>query len=90
MPATAPGWLPSADAGSPGSVGTWVRWSYTFTPAESGATLSEAWEFLPDGIARFHEKYWAAAEAQIAERSEAALRGIAVTLAPVKAVAEAK
>jgi hypothetical protein len=70
--------------------GTWVRWSYTFTPAESGATLSEAWEFLPDGIARFHEKYVADAEAQIAERIEAALRGIAVTPAAIKAVAEAK
>ncbi len=68
--------------------GSRVRWSYTFEPAEGGTRLTESWDFLPDGIASFHERYGADAEAQMAERTEAAVKGIPVTLAAIKAAAE--
>ena len=69
--------------------GSWVRWGYTFTPVEGGTQVTESWEFLPDGIAGFRDRFGADAEAQIASRSEAAHRGIPVTLAALKNVAEA-
>jgi len=53
------------------------------------AAVTESWEFLPDGIAGFRDRFGADAEAQIASRSEAAHRGIPVTLAALKNVAEA-
>ena len=70
--------------------GSWVRWSYTFAPARGGTELTESWEFLPDGIAGFHERYGQDAEAQIAERARAARTGIPVTLAAIKAAAESE
>jgi hypothetical protein len=66
----------------------WVRWSYTFTPVSEGTELTESWEFLPDGIAGFHQRYGDEAEAQIANRAEAARTGIPVTLAAIKKTAE--
>lgn len=68
--------------------GSWVRWSYTFTPADGGTTLTESWEFLPDGIAGFHERHGEDAEAQIALRATAARTGIPTTLAAIKRSAE--
>jgi hypothetical protein len=67
----------------------WVRWGYTFTPAEGGTLLTESWEFLPAGLAGFRERYGADAEAQIADRTAAAHAGIPVTLAAIKQTAEA-
>jgi hypothetical protein len=67
----------------------WVRWGYTFTPVDSGTQVTESWEFLPTGIAGFHDRYGNGAEAQIANRTEAAHRGIPVTLAAIKKAAEA-
>ncbi|WP_235009287.1 hypothetical protein [Arthrobacter sp. SLBN-83] len=46
------------------------------TPADNGTTLTETWEFLPDGIAMFGEKYGDEADAQIADRTQQALDGI--------------
>ena len=69
--------------------GAWVRWGYTFAPVGAGTQVTESWEFLPDGIARFHERFGPDAEAQIANRTEAARRGIPVTLAALKQAAEA-
>ena len=66
-----------------------VRWSYTFTAADSGTTVTESWEFLPAGITGFHGRYGEDAEAQIANRTEAAHQGIPVTLAAIKKAAEA-
>jgi Polyketide cyclase / dehydrase and lipid transport len=65
-----------------------VRWGYTFAPAEGGTTLTESWQFLPAGVARFHERYGDDAEAEMDERTEAAHRGIPVTLAAIKHTAE--
>jgi Polyketide cyclase / dehydrase and lipid transport len=69
--------------------GAWVRWGYTFAPIEAGTELTESWEFLPAGITRFHDRYGDDAEAQIADRTEAAVTGIPVTLAAIKKAAEA-
>jgi hypothetical protein len=68
--------------------GTWTRWGYTFTPVEEGTVLTESWEFLPGGFVRFAERYGDDAPAQIAERTEAAHRGIPTTLAAIKRIVE--
>lgn len=68
--------------------GSWVRWGYTFTPVDGGTEVTESWEFLPDGIARFHQRYGDDAQAQIADRTEAARRGIPRTLEAIKKAAE--
>lgn len=69
--------------------GSWVRWAYTFSEAGARTRVTESWEFLPDGIARFEERFGEKAEAEIADRREAAHRSIPVTLAAIKAAAEA-
>lgn len=68
--------------------GSYVRWGYTFTPVDGGTRVTESWEFLPDGIAMFEEKYGARAQAEIADRTRAAHEGIPVTLAAIKRTAE--
>jgi hypothetical protein len=68
--------------------GAWVRWGFTFTPAGAGTRLTESWEFLPDGIARFHDRYGDDAQAQIDDRTRAAHRGIPATLSAIKKSAE--
>ena len=68
--------------------GAWVRWGYTFTPVDGGTQVTESWEFLPAGLARFGERYGADAQAQIAERTSQAHAGIPVTLAAIKRTAE--
>ncbi|MFJ5861760.1 SRPBCC family protein [Pseudarthrobacter sp. NPDC092439] len=70
--------------------GKFVRWGFTMTPADAGTTLTESWEFLPDGIAMFEEKFGDGAQAQIADRTQQALDGIPVTLAAIKRIAESK
>src|SRR3954468_5457697 len=68
--------------------GRFVRWGFTLTPADGGTVLSETWEFLPEGIAMFEEKYGDVADAQIADRTQQALDGIPKTLAAIKRIAE--
>jgi hypothetical protein len=55
---------------------------------DDGTVVTESWEFLPDGVAGFHDRYGADAQAQIANRAEAAQKGIATTLAAIKKAAE--
>jgi hypothetical protein len=69
--------------------GKFVRWGYTFVPAEDGTQVTESWEFLPDGIAMFRERFGADADTQIENRSEAARSGIPATLRAIKQAAEA-
>jgi hypothetical protein len=69
--------------------GGWVQWSYTFAPSGAGTTLTESWAFSPVGIEGFKARYGPDADAQIADRTEAARTGIPVTLAAIKAAAEA-
>jgi hypothetical protein len=69
--------------------GTYVRWGYVFTPLDGATRVTESWEFLPEGIAMFHERFGDDADNQIANRTEAAHQGIPVTLAAIKEAAEA-
>jgi len=68
--------------------GSWVRWGFTFAPVDGGTQVTESWEFLPDGIARFHNRFGSDAPAQIADRALAARNGIPATLAALKKSAE--
>jgi hypothetical protein len=68
--------------------GSWVRWTYTFQADGDGTRLTESWQVLPAGIERFRQNYGDQAETQLAQRSAAALDGIPVTLAAIKAAAE--
>jgi hypothetical protein len=68
--------------------GSWVRWGFLFIPCGEGTEVTETWEFLPAGIARFFESYGDDALAQIEERTDAAHQGIPATLATIKAIAE--
>jgi len=66
----------------------YVRWGYTFAGVDGGTILTETWEFLPEGIAMFEERYGSEAAAQIADRTEQARSGIPKTLAAIKQIAE--
>jgi hypothetical protein len=68
--------------------GSRVRWSYSLAPVEGGTRVTESWEFLPDGLATFDERYGDDAAAQVADRLETARRGIPATLAAIKSAAE--
>ncbi len=68
--------------------GSFVRWGFTMTPAQSGTRLTESWEFLPGGIAMFEEKFGEQAHAEITDRTQQALDGIPKTLAAIKRIAE--
>jgi hypothetical protein len=67
---------------------SYVRWGYTFDAVDGGTLLTESWEFRPEGIAMFHERYGDDAQAQIENRSAAAHTGIPATLAAIKRIAE--
>lgn len=68
--------------------GTWIRWGYQFADVEGGTLVTETWDFLPDGLARFAERFGDDAAAQIEDRRRAAHEGIPVTLAAIKRTAE--
>lgn len=68
--------------------GSLVRWAYTFAATDSGTSVTESWDFLPGGVALFHEKYGENAQAEMDDRSRAAHQSIPITLAAVKASAE--
>jgi Polyketide cyclase / dehydrase and lipid transport len=70
--------------------GGWVRWGFSFEPADTGTRLTESWTFQPMGLDGFRERYGDQADAQITERTEAAHRGIPETLAAIKHTAEAR
>lgn len=65
-----------------------VRWSYRCEPVDGGTRLTEAWRFLPAGIAMFHDKYGEQAQAEIDERTTAAHTSIPASLAAIKRAAE--
>lgn len=65
-----------------------VRWVYSMEKVPGGTRLTEAWAFLPNGIALFHDRYGQDADAQIAARTDLAHRGISETLAAMKRIAE--
>ena len=65
-----------------------VRWAFQIEAEGSGSRLAESWTFLDDGIAMFEERYGEDVEAQIADRTQAALDGIPRTLAAIKEILE--
>ena len=69
--------------------GKYVRWGYQFAPVDGGTEMTESWEFLPEGIAWFEERFGEDAPAQIENRRQAAQSGIPATLRAIKAAAEA-
>jgi hypothetical protein len=68
--------------------GSFVRWGYTFAPAEGGTEVTESWAFLPDGIKFFNENFGTEAGAMIEGRTASARTGIHDTLAAIKKIAE--
>lgn len=68
--------------------GLWVRWGFTLEPADGGTTLTESWDFLPEGLAMFAERYGEDAQREIDLRTEQAHAGIPATLAAIKEIAE--
>lgn len=68
--------------------GAFARWGYTISPGDGGVLVTESWEFRPEGIAMFWEKYGPDAQAQIDLRTEQAHGGIPATLAAIKRIAE--
>jgi len=68
--------------------GRLVRWAFTMEPVDDGTRLTESWEFLPAGIALFHERYGDAAGEQIADRTRAAHEGIPESLDAIRRIAE--
>jgi hypothetical protein len=69
--------------------GSLARWGYAFAPVEGGTTVTESWEFLPDGLAMFEKHFGEEAQKEIDRRAEAARTGIPTTLAALKKTAEA-
>ena len=69
--------------------GNRVRWGYAFTPEDGGTRITESWEFLPEGIASFRERFGESADVEVDKRREAARAGIPATLAAIKKAAEA-
>jgi hypothetical protein len=69
--------------------GHFARWEYRLEPEGDGTRLTESWEFLPDGIALFDERYGPDAQREIDIRAADARSGIPATLAAIKATAEA-
>ncbi|WP_216870304.1 hypothetical protein [Modestobacter excelsi] len=70
--------------------GSYVRWGFTFTPVEGGTVVTESWEFLPDGLAMFRERFGEEAEQRIADRTREAHEGIPATLTAINRIAEAR
>ena len=68
--------------------GSYVRWAFTMAAVDAGTELTETWDFLPDGLAMFAERYGDAAPEQIALRTRQAHEGIPATLAAIKRIAE--
>lgn len=66
----------------------YVRWGFTIDPDGMETRLTESWEFLPSGIARFHERFGDRAVAEIDERTRQAHDGIPRTLQTIKQIAE--
>ena len=68
--------------------GSYVRWGYTFATVGEETRVTESWEFLPEGLAKFEKKFGTDAQTQISHRTKAAHDGIPVTLTALKRTAE--
>jgi hypothetical protein len=83
-------------AAEPGREFAWVvgpriaRWGYTFHEVDGATEVVESWEFLPEGLTIFDERFGDEAAAQVADRHQKAVAGIPETLAAIKRAAEAQ
>jgi hypothetical protein len=68
---------------------TRTRWGYTFSPADGGTEVTESWEFSERGWDVFKERFGDEAAANVEDRREKAMAGMAQTLSALKAAAEA-
>jgi hypothetical protein len=68
--------------------GKYVRWGFTMLPHGDRTVLTESWDFRPEGIAMFHERYGEAAHDEIQLRGTQALEGIPATLLAIRTIAE--
>ncbi len=68
--------------------GAYVRWGFTFAEQAGGTRVTESWEFRPEGLQMFRERYGVQAQHEIDVRTRAAHEGIPATLAAIKAIAE--
>ncbi len=68
--------------------GTFVRWGFTLEAEGDLTRLTESWEFLPEGLAMFADKFGERSADQIDDRTQQALDGIPQTLAAIKRIAE--
>lgn len=58
------------------------------SPGDGGTLVTESWQFRPEGIAMFQERYGPDAQAQIDLRTAQARASIPATLAAIKRIAE--
>ncbi|WP_277213292.1 SRPBCC family protein [Isoptericola croceus] len=67
-----------------------VRWGYVLRALDGGAAteLTETWEFTPEGLAAFEQRYGEDAGREIEARTTMAHEGIPATLAKIKDIAE--
>jgi hypothetical protein len=68
--------------------GSFVRWGFTLDPDCATTWLTESWQFLPDGMAMFVDKYGDRAAVEIDARTSQAHDGIPRTLAAIKRIVE--
>ncbi len=69
--------------------GAYVRWGFVLEPDDRGTRLTETWEFTPEGLAMFADKFGERSAAEIDDRTRQAYAGIPRTLAAIKRIAEA-
>ena len=68
--------------------GAFVRWGFTLEAEGAGTRLTETWEFLPEGLSMFADKFGDRAADEIEDRTLQAYAGIPTTLAAIKEIAE--
>jgi ribosome-associated toxin RatA of RatAB toxin-antitoxin module len=65
-----------------------VRWGFTLEAEGAGTRLTETWDFLPEGLSMFADKYGDRAADEIEDRTRQAHAGIPTTLAAIKRISE--
>lgn len=68
--------------------GATTRWGYTFEPVDDGTLVTESWRFGAGAYEFFAKRFGDDAAAQIENRRNLALTGMAATLAAIKTTAE--
>ncbi len=69
--------------------GAFVRWGFVIEADGTSTRLTETWEFTPEGLAMFADKFGDRATDEIDDRTRQAYAGIPRTLAAIKRIVEA-